>query len=146
MGPTSGRVDARPTRHAVRAPARLVRGARSAARTLRSCSDGLSVRRVSVRSTSSTSLGSGAGCHGAASAGEEPSSNMIVIRSVADTPSTMQWWTFESSAQRLPRRPSSIQISHSGLSRSRRCAKIRAAVRRSCSSEPGAGRAEWRRW
>jgi len=73
------------------------------------------------------------------------SSNITDIRSVAATPSTMQWWTFESSAQRLRLKPSTIQISHSGLLRSSCWAKMRAAVRRSWPSLPGGGRAVWRR-
>ena len=66
--------------------------------------------------------------------------------SVAATPSTMQWWTFESSAQRSSSSPSTIQISQSGFERSRCWEKTRAAVARSCSSVPGEGTALWRRW
>ncbi len=68
----------------------VARGARTAARRLRSCSDGSSVRRVSVRTTSSVPLGSGAGSHPGSDFRPGSSSNITDIRSVADTPSTMQ--------------------------------------------------------
>ncbi len=54
------------------------------------------------------------------------SENITDIRSVAATPSTMQWCTFDSSAQRPPSSPSTTHSSHSGLSRSRCCEKTRA--------------------
>ena len=115
------------------------RGRRAAARTIRSCSEGLVAWCLRVRSTSSAPAGLGPGLPTAArgcSGGR--SSNITVIRSVAETPSTMQWWTLESSAQRFSLSPSIIQISHSGLRRSRCWAKIRAAVWRSTSSVAGA--------
>ena len=49
------------------------------------------------------------------------------IRSTPETPSIMQWWTFEISAKRSSSRPSTTHISQSGRERSRRCAMMRAA-------------------
>ncbi len=99
-----------------------------------------------MRSTSSTPEGSGSGTHAWSGSAGGLSANITVIRSVAETPSTMQWWTFERSAHRFWLSPSTIHISHSGLRRSRCWAKIRAAVVRSTSSVPGLGRALCLRW
>ena len=54
--------------------------------------------------------------------------------SVPDTPSTMQWWILEISAQRLPGSPSTNHISHNGRLRSSSC-DISRPIRlsRSCS-------------
>ena len=66
--------------------------------------------------------------------------------STPDTPSTSAWCVLEISANRPPSRPCASHISHSGFERSSRWEKIRPARPRSCSSEPGAGRAVWRTW
>src|SRR6201997_122722 len=66
------------------------RGRRTAARNARSCSDGLTVWRVKVCSTSCALVGSGAGCQRCPGGCGGVASNITVIRSVADTPSTMQ--------------------------------------------------------
>ena len=63
-------------------------------------------------------LGSGAGSHGGGLGGRRArrsESKTTLSRSVPETPSTMQWWTLETSAQRPSPRPSTIHISHSGL-------------------------------
>ncbi len=94
------------------------------------------------------SEGSGGGeklARGAGS-GRLVSENITDIRSVAATPSTMQWWTLESSAQRPSARPSTDHSSHNGLLRSSAWEKTRAAMLRSCSSLPGDGIAVWRTW
>ena len=97
-------------------------------------------------------VGSGSAAQLRAAAGEPASSvavsseNITDIRSVAETPSTMQWCTFERSAQRPSFIPSTIHSSHSGLSRSSAPENTRAAIWRSSSSPPGAGIAVWRRW
>lgn len=70
----------------------------------------------------------------------------IFSRSTPETPSTMQWCTFEISAKRSPSRPSTTQISHKGRARSRCCCMMRAERRLSCSSLPGLGRLVWRTW
>ena len=59
--------------------------------------------------------------------------------STPEMPSTSAWWVFESIAKRSPSRPSTSQISQSGLSRSSCWANTRPASALSCSSEPGAG-------
>ena len=69
------------------------RGWRAAARNAPSCSAGLTawwVKWVRLRMTSSALPGSGAGCQLCPAAWGGLSSNITVIRSVADTPSTMQ--------------------------------------------------------
>ena len=104
---------------------------------------------ASVRASTSTEEGSGGGAYsrpGRADPRSVVSENITDIRSVAATPSTMQWWTFESSAQRPSESPSTDHSSHSGLLRSRCCEKTREAIWRSCSSLPGCGIAVWRRW
>ena len=130
-----------------RATWRDSRGLRAASRRARSCSLGSNVRRVIVRSTSSAPRGSGAGSHGATAPAPAAllSSNIIDIRSVAATPSTMQWCTFDSSAQWFSLSPSTIHSSHSGLPRSSCWENSRAASFRSCASVPGFGIAVWRR-
>jgi hypothetical protein len=93
-------------------------------------------------------LGCGAGAHGGLSAGGDrrSSSKITLSRSVPDTPSTMQWWTFLTIAQLPSSRPSAIHISHSGFERSSFCAITRPTRLRSSSSPPGAGSAVRRRW
>ncbi len=71
---------------------------------------------------------------------------MTVISSVPDTPSTRQWWTLEMIAQRSSPRPSTIQISQSGLARSSCWDMTRPTSRRSSASPPGRGSAVWRTW
>ena len=66
--------------------------------------------------------------------------------STPETPSTSAWWVFVSSANRLRVSPCTSHSSQSGFERSSRWEKIRPVIRRSCSSEPGAGSAEWRMW
>ena len=61
-------------------------------------------------------------------------------------PSTSAWWVLEITAKRLPMSPWTSQISHSGLARSSCWECTRAAIARSCSSEPGEGSAVWRMW
>ena len=73
-------------------------------------------------------------------------SRMTDSSSVPDTPSTRQWWTLDTMAQRPSSRPSTIQISHSGLVRSSCWDMTRPTSRRSPASPPGAGRAVWRTW
>ena len=51
---------------------------------------------------------------GGGGAGSGEVSKSTRYRSVADTPSTMQWCTLEISAQRSCARPSTNQYSHSG--------------------------------
>ena len=53
-------------------------------------------------------------------------SNITVVRSTPETPSTSEWWTFEMTAKRPSSSPSTSQISHSGFERSRRWEKMRA--------------------
>ena len=93
-------------------------------------------------------LGSGAGCHGGISVGvgRRSSSKITLSRSVPDTPSTMQWCSLFTSAQRPPTRPSAIHISHSGFERSSFCAITRPTRLRNSSSPPGAGNAVRRTW
>jgi hypothetical protein len=76
----------------------------------RSWEPGSIARMATPRTRSSTPLGSGRGDQCSASGDPVPaapaaSSNITDIRSVAATPSTMQWWTLESSAQRPSDRP-----------------------------------------
>ena len=66
--------------------------------------------------------------------------------STPDTPSTRAWCVLVRSAKRLRVRPCTSHSSQSGFERSSCWEKTRAAIRRSCSSEPGAGSAEWRTW
>ena len=67
-------------------------------------------------------------------------------RSVPEIPSTNAWCVLASIAQRPSSRPSTTQISHSGLERSSCCAITRPTSLRSSLSPPGAGSAVWRRW
>ena len=66
--------------------------------------------------------------------------------STPETPSTSAWWVFVTSAKRFRVSPWTIHSSQSGFVRSSCCEKTREAMLRSCSSEPGAGSAEWRTW
>ncbi len=93
-------------------------------------------------------LGSRSGTQGSAwSRGASRSvSSSTVSRSVPETPSTMQWWIFEISAQRLWSSPSATHVSQSGLWRSSFCDITRPTSRRSCSSPPGLGIAVRRTW
>ncbi len=99
-GPTGPTNDEPPSGRSTRAPdamprtrsrawSSVARGARAAALKVRSCSDGFRVRCVRVRSTSSAPLGSGSASQAPPFAAASPP-NMIDIRSVAETPSTMQ--------------------------------------------------------
>ena len=94
--------------------------------------------------------GSGAGSHSvpgaSTSCGTGERSNSTVSRSTPAIPSIRAWWVLEIIAKRFFSRPSTNQVSHSGLERSRRWEKIRAASSRSCSSLPGSGSALWRTW
>jgi hypothetical protein len=121
------------------------RGARSAPRSASSWPAGLILWAI-VWVRISMLDGSGGGENEPGMAGMTVSENMTDIRSVAATPSTMQWSTFDSSAQRPSWRPSTIHSSYSGLFLSRCWEKMRAAIWRSCSSLPAAGSALWRRW
>ena len=56
------------------------------------------------------------------------------------------WCVFVRSAKRFRVRPWTSHSSQSGFDRSSCWEKTRAAMRRSWSSEPGAGSAEWRTW
>ncbi len=114
--------------------ARCFTGVHTASRTpstTRSSWEGLRCGVHSVGSGSATSL---------------RASSSSCIRSVPATPSIRQWWTLEMIAQRLFSRPSTSQISHSGLVRSRRCANSLPARLRSWSSPPGEGTAVCRTW
>ncbi len=66
--------------------------------------------------------------------------------STPETPSTRAWWVLVMIAKRLRSRPWTSHSSQSGFERSSGCEKTRPAMFRSCSSEPGAGSAEWRTW
>ena len=66
--------------------------------------------------------------------------------STPETPSTSAWWVFETSANPPLASPWTSQISQSGFERSSRCEKIRPAIPRSCSIDPGDGSAVWRTW
>ena len=66
----------------------------------------------------------------------------ICEMSTPEVPSIMQWWILLIRAKRPPSRPSTTQISHSGRSRSRCWAMMRAARFFSWLSEPGFGRPE----
>ena len=125
------------------------RGPRAADSTVRTASYGLAARRASECVTSSAAFGSGVGLPGPRAppaAGSRSLLMITLIRSVAETPSTMQWCVFEISAQRPSSRPSTTHISHSGFARSS-CWDITRPTRlRSSSSPPGAGRAVRRTW
>ncbi len=66
--------------------------------------------------------------------------------STPETPSTSAWWVLVTNAKRLRVRPWTIHSSQSGFVRSSCWLNTRAAMLRSCSSEPGDGSAEWRTW
>ena len=59
--------------------------------------------------------------------------------STPETPSTSAWWVLVTSAKRFRVRPWTSHSSHSGFVRSSCWEKTRAAIRRSCSSDPGDG-------
>ena len=126
---------------------------------VRGCSIACSIRRrapIGLRATASASLirswaadGSGFGTQsssGGAGSGTGLTSKSTVAMSTPETPSTSAWWVLVTNAKRLRVRPWTIHSSQSGLVRSSACEKTRAAMLRSCSSEPGEGRAEWRTW
>ncbi len=73
-------------------------------------------------------------------------SMMTASRSVPEMPSTNAWCVLASMAQRPSSRPSTTQISQSGLERSSCCAMTRPTSLRSSLSPPGEGSAVWRRW
>ena len=77
--------------------------------------------------------------------GSRSRSSSTVSRSLPATPSTMQWCTLETSAQRSSSSPSAIHISHNGLERSSCWDITRPTSRRSCCSPPGRGSAVRRR-
>ena len=124
-------------------------GARKTARAPRTISAGVVARSTIASASTSASLGSGRGVHGSCagtSAGSGSVSKRTVVMSTPETPSTRQWWDLATTAKRSPSTPSTSHISQTGLARSRRCEKTRAANMRSCSSDPGSGRAVWRTW
>ncbi len=131
-------------------PEAIWRGARSSERTVRTASPGIVARSTSASPSSWAPEGSGRGSQrrpgsvGAAGSGEV--SKSTVRMSTPEMPSTSEWWVLESTAKRSSSRPSTIQISHSGLSRSSCWAKTRPARARSWSSEPGEGSAVARTW
>ena len=94
-------------------------------------------RRLGLRSPGVVGLGgSGTGLR----------SNRTVAMSTPDTPSTTAWCVFVRSAKRFRVRPCTSHSSQRGFDRSSCWEKTRAAIRRSWSSEPGAGSAECRTW
>src|SRR5436190_1588355 len=99
---------------------------------------------------SSAPEGSLCGCHsppsGSIGWGTGERSNSTVARSTPATPSIRAWWVLVISAKRLSASPSTNQVSHSGLERSSRWEKIRAASASSFGSSPGSGSAVWRTW
>ena len=135
---------------ASRAWARVRPGLPSTDAARRARPSGAPARSVTPRAATSTSPGSGAGCHGVVGPGTDvPSrsrSNITAVRSAPETPSTRQWWVLLITAKRPSSRPSTSHSSHSGLERSRRWLKIRPASSRSWSTDPGAGSAVWRTW
>ena len=66
--------------------------------------------------------------------------------STPETPSTSAWCVLLISAKRFFSRPCTSHSSQSGFERSSAWENRRPAMLRSCSSEPGAGSAEWRTW
>ena len=83
---------------------------------------------------------------GSAGSGTGWTSNSTVAMSTPETPSTSAWWVLVTKAKRLRVSPWTIHSSQSGFVRSSCWEKTRAAMLRSCSSEPGEGSAEWRTW
>ena len=138
-----------PTSHSPACPSAW-RGARVRARSPRAPSAGTVARSSSAWTSSSASVGSGRATHwrpssaGGVASGETSKSTEVM--STPLTPSTSAWWVLEMIAKRPPSSPSTRLSSHSGLVRSSGRANRRPARLRSCSSEPGAGRALWRRW
>ena len=127
-----------------------MRGRRRRAR--RDLDAGLDAGPRSPAATRSVADGSGAGSHSSlglvgAACGTGSRSNSTVARSTPAIPSISAWWVLVISAKRLSSRPSIIHISHSGLERSRRWEKIRAASRSELLLAcPGSGSAVWRTW
>ena len=109
------------------------------------CSAKENCRVASACVTSSSSVGSRPGAHGSGSA-PTSSSKRVDSNDVPETPSTMQWCDFDTSAQRPSASPSIIHSSHSGFSRSRAWASTRAPSSLSSLSPPGDGTAVRRRW
>ena len=99
----------------------------------RVAASGTSTFRAIALVNSSTPSGacSGVQVSCAAGSGSRWRSSSSASRSVPATPSTMQWWNFEISAQRPSSKPSTIHISHSGLARSSCCDITRPTSRRS---------------
>ena len=150
MGPVSDDVDGR-SAGAAAAIARIIptvpRSSSDRARTAAlACPAGWSTRLRGAADEQLRGRRLGPGFHASARGGSASSPNITDIRSVAATPSTMQWWTFDRSAHRPSSSPSTIHSSHSGLERSRCWEKTRAAVDRSWSSDPGLGIALCRTW
>jgi hypothetical protein len=124
-------------------------GARAVAHRLRTPSYGIFARSASAEPTMRGVLGSGAGSHwGGISAGVpwRLESKTTLRRSVPETPSTMEWCTLLTTAQRPSPRPSATHISHSGFERSSFCAITRPTRLRISWSPPGAGSAVRRTW
>ena len=99
--------------------------------------DELGARRLGVRRPLRRVLGP-------AASGER--SMITASRSVPETPSTSAWCVLANTAQRRSSRPSTTQISQSGLERSSGCAMTRPTSLRSSLSPPGDGNAVCRRW
>jgi hypothetical protein len=140
-----------PTPSAASRAAAIVRpGARTAPTARPAIRKGVAARSRIPSATTSAAVGSGAGSHSPSGCGGRSGlrsrSNRTVVMSAPETPSTRQWWALLISAKRPPWMPSTHHVSHSGLERSSRWEKIRAASSLSCSSEPGAGSAVVRTW
>ena len=129
---------------------RVVRIGWLAARTARRASlNGVSLSSATPRAASSAEEGEGCGTQsrsGSIGSGTGFTSKRTVAMSTPETPSTRAWWVFVTSAKRFFSSPWTSQSSQSGLERSSPWEKSRPAMLRSCSSEPGAGSAEWRTW
>ena len=123
------------------------------------CSTARSIRRrtrtgalsrpSASRAASSAADGGRPGAHersGSAGSGTGSTSKSTVAMSTPETPSTSAWCVLVRKANRLRVSPWTSHSSQSGFVRSSACEKTRAALRRSCSSDPGAGSAEWRTW
>jgi len=121
-------------------------GDRSAASSPVTWPTGLSAPASDCASISAAA-GSRPGRHGVTAGGpvSASASKITDMRSELETPSTMQWCTFDTIAHRSSPRPSTAHISHSGRARSRRCAITRLTRLSSSSRPPGAGRPVRRR-
>jgi hypothetical protein len=135
---------------ASRADSASLRGARRIARTVRAASPGTVARSTSASPSSWTPEGSGRGSQrspgSGGAAGSEEVSKSTVTMSTPEIPSTSAWWVLARSAKRPPATPCTSHSSQSGLSRSSCCENTLPASARSCSSEPGEGRAVSRTW